>query len=345
MRILIIDDVQINITILQHLIRKIPGCESVAFTNPLLAIDWCRCNEPDLVVVDYMMPEMDGIQFTREFRSLENYEVIPILMVTANDEISVRHDALNSGITDFLIKPLDNIEFMARTKNMLELRKSHKRITDRAEWLAEEVHKATTEILARERETIFCLSRAAEYRDPETGAHILRMAHYSKHIARVLGLTLDQQELLLEAAPMHDIGKVGIPDSILLKPGKLTVEEFTIMKQHPVIGFEVLSTGNSQMLKAAATIALSHHEKFDGSGYPNGLSGNDIPLYGRIVAVADVFDALTSERPYKKAWTIERAKQLICNSAGQHFDMTCVNAFFSDFDEVLRIKNSFVDDQ
>lgn len=345
MRILIIDDIQMNLTILQYLIRKIPECESIAFTDPHMAIDWCRGNEPDLVVVDFMMPKMDGIQFIRQFRSFKGYEVIPVLMVTANHEVSVRYDAFNSGVTDFLNKPLDHIEFMARTKNMLELRKSHKYLIDRTEWLAEAVSKATTEILARERETIFCLSRAAEYRDPETGAHILRMAHYSKHIARVLGLPLDQQELLLEAAPMHDIGKVGTPDSILLKPGKLTVEEFTIMKQHAVIGYEVLNTGNSHMLKAAAIIALSHHEKFDGSGYPNGLSGNDIPLFGRIVAVADVFDALTSERPYKEAWSIERATQMIRDCAGQHFDTNCVNAFFTDFDEVLKIKNTFVDDK
>lgn len=344
MQILIVDDIQINVTILQHLIKKIPDCEPVAFTDPHLAIDWCTYNEPDLVVTDYMMPEMDGIQFAREFRNIKSHESIPILMVTANHDVSVRHDALNSGITDFLNKPLDNIEFMARAKNMLELRKSHKRISHHAEWLVEAVHKATTEILARERETIFCLSRAAEYRDPETGAHIQRMAHYSKHIARVLGLSIEDQELLLAAAPMHDIGKVGIPDSILLKPGRLTADELTIMKQHPTFGYEVLSTGNSPMLQAAATIALSHHEKFDGSGYPNGLSGKDIPLFGRIVAIADVFDALTTERPYKKAWSIDRATQLIVDSAGSHFDINCVNAFFTDFDEILRIKNTFVDD-
>ena len=345
MQILIVDDIQINITILQHLIKKIPDCEPVTFTDPHLAIDWCTYNEPDLVVIDYMMPEMDGIQFAREFRNIKSHDTIPILMVTANHDVSVRHDALNSGITDFLNKPLDNIEFMARAKNMLELRKSHKHISHHAECLVEAVHKATSEVLARERETIFCLSRAAEYRDPETGAHIQRMAHYSKHIARVLGLSVEQQELLLAAAPMHDIGKVGIPDAILLKPGRLTADELVIMKQHPTIGYEVLSTGNSPMLQAAATIALSHHEKFDGSGYPNGLSGKDIPLFGRIVAIADVFDALTTERPYKKAWDIDRATQMIGDSAGRHFDITCVNAFFTDFDEILRIKNTFVDDQ
>lgn len=345
MRILIVDDTQLNITLLQYLIRKIPDYESVAFTDPRQALEWCRDNEPDLVVVDYMMPDIDGISFTKQFRSFLNYEDIPVLMVTANSETNVRHDALVNGVTDFLNKPLDNNEFVARARNMLALRQSHKKHIERATWLAEEVSKATAKIKAQERETIFCLAKAAEYRDPETGAHILRMAHYSKHIARILGLSIEQQDLLLEAAPMHDIGKVGIPDSILLKPGKLTVEEFAIMKQHASIGYELLNTSSSPLLKVAAEIAHTHHEKFDGSGYPRGLTGNDIPLFGRIVAVADVFDALTSERPYKKAWDVEQASQLLKEGSGQHFDPVCVEAFFSDFEEVLLIKNKFVDDE
>ena len=343
MRIVIIDDIQMNVTLLEHLIKKIPECEFVTFTDPRKAIDWCRDNEPDLVVVDYMMQDMDGIEFTRLFRSFNHYGSIPVLMVTANNNTGVRHDALISGVSDFLNKPLDNVEFLARAKNLLALRTSHKQLSTHAEWLSKEVRKATAEIVAREQETIFCLARAAEYRDPETGAHISRMAHYSKHIACVLGLPLDQQDLILEAAPMHDIGKVGTPDSILLKPGSLTDEELIIMKQHAVIGYEVLNTGNSHLLKMAAEIALTHHEKFDGSGYPRGLVGYDIPLFGRIVAVADVFDALTSDRPYKKAWSIERATQLMHESAGKHFDPACIDAFFTDFDKVLAIKKKFSD--
>lgn len=344
MRILIVDDTQLNITLLQYLIKKIPEYESVSFTNPRKALVWCRDNEPDLVVVDYMMPEMDGIEFTQQFRGFENYQNIPVLMVTANNETTVRHKALMNGVTDFLNKPLDNSEFVARARNMLALRQSHKKLMDHAAWLADEVRKATAKIIERERETIFCLSRATEFRDPETGAHIVRMAHYSRHIANVLNLTVDQQDLLLEAAPMHDIGKVGISDGILLKPGKLTDEEFAVMKNHPTIGFELLNASTSPLLKVAAEIAYTHHEKFDGSGYPRGLAGNDIPLFGRIVAVADVFDALTSERPYKKAWTIDLAIDMLREGAGTHFDPACVEAFLSDFDEVLRIKGTFVDD-
>jgi len=341
MKVVIIDDTQLNVTLLQHLVRKLPECEPVCFTDPVAGLDWSLANEPDLLIVDYMMPQLSGTELTEKFRA--RYPDIPVLMVTANHETELRHQALQVGVTDFLNKPLDNTEFLARAKNMLALRQSHKKLEDRAAWLAEEVRKATAQIIAREQETIFCLARAAEYRDPETGAHIVRMAHYSKHIARGLGLSVEQQELLLEAAPMHDIGKVGTPDIILLKPGKLTEAEFAIMKQHAVIGYEVLSTSSSPLLKVAAEIAYSHHEKFDGSGYPRGLAGTDIPLFGRIVAVADVFDALTSERPYKKAWSIEDARRLIQEGAGKHFEPACVEAFFGDFDEVLAVKNKFMD--
>ncbi|OIQ95248.1 cyclic di-GMP phosphodiesterase response regulator RpfG [mine drainage metagenome] len=344
MRILIVDDTQLNITLLQYLIKKIPEYESVSFTDPHEALEWCRDNEPDLVVVDYMMPEMDGIMFTQQFRGFENYKDIPVLLVTANNETTVRHKALISGVTDFLNKPLDNSEFVARARNMLALRQCHKTMMDQSAWLADEVYKATTQVVEQEHETIFCLAKAAEFSDPETGAHILRMAHYSQIIARALNLPIDQQDLLFKAAPMHDIGKVGIAKNILLKPGKLTHDEFTIMKQHATIGYELLSSNNSPLLNVAAEIAYTHHEKFDGSGYPRGLAGNHIPLFGRIVAVADVFDALTSERPHKRAWGIKKASDFLRQGAGKHFDPTCIEAFFSDFDEVIRIKLTFSDE-
>ncbi len=203
------------------------------------------------------------------------------------------------------------------------------------------MRKATAEIVARERETVFRLSKAAEYRDPETGAHILRMAHYSQLIARKLGMSAAEQDLLLEAAPMHDIGKVGIADKILLKPGKLDADEFEIMKRHAVFGYELLQGSSSRVLQAGAEIALGHHEKFDGSGYPNGLKGEEIPIFSRIVAVADVFDALTSERPYKKAWELEAAVDFLNAGAGTHFDPKCVMAFLEAWEEVMEIKDRF----
>ncbi len=343
MKVLVIDDAQINVALFKHLISKLPDCEPISFLDPLLAIEWCKVNEPDLVVVDFMMPEMNGIEFTKSLRSIPDREEIPVLMVTANHETNIRHEALGNGVTDFLNKPLDNTEFLVRTKNMLAIRQSHKKLSDHASWLADEVRKATALIVEREQETIFCLAKAAEYRDPETGSHIQRMAHYSKMIAARLSLPAEQQQLLLEAAPMHDIGKVAIPDVILLKPGRLTPEEFAVMKQHAVIGHEVLNTGSSALLKIAAEIAHTHHEKFDGSGYPRGIKGEDIPLFGRIVAVADVFDALTSERPYKKAWDMDTAIQLIKDGAGTHFDPECVTALLCDMNEILKIKQEFID--
>jgi putative two-component system response regulator len=226
---------------------------------------------------------------------------------------------------------------------MLKLRSSQKKLANRALLLADEVAKATEQIVTRERETLFCLGRAAEFRDPETHEHIVRMSNYSKLIGRRMGLSEDEAELLLLAAPLHDIGKLGTPDSILLKPGKLTPEEFEIMKQHTVIGGKILSNSASPILQAGAEIAMSHHEKFDGSGYPHGTKGKAIPLNGRIVAVADVFDALTSERPYKKAWELDRATSLILESKGGHFDPDVVDAFFDVLVDVLEVKARYRD--
>ena len=343
LNVLIVDDTHVNLILFSALVEKLEGCTDFPFAEPLKALEWAKTHPADLVILDYMMPEMDGLEFITAFRKLPGHDETPILMVTANDQKEVRYAALDLGATDFLMKPVDRVEFLTRTKNMLALQSSRKKLADRAAWLADEVRKATSEIVLRERETVLRLSKAAEYRDPETGAHIIRMAHYSQLIAKELGLTLEQQELLLEAAPLHDIGKVGIPDGILLKPGKLTESEFEIMKQHAKIGYEVLRGSSSRVLQSGAEIAHCHHEKFDGSGYPQGLSGETIPLFSRIVAVADVFDALTSERPYKKMWDDESAKLLIRSQTGLHFDPQCVDAFFRGWDEVMKIRETFRD--
>lgn len=259
MKIVIIDDAQLNVTLLQHLVRKLPDCESVSFTDPEAGLAWCLANDLDLLVVDYMMPQLSGTELVERFRAVPAYAEIPVLMVTANHETEVRHHALQVGVSDFLNKPLDNTEFIARARNMLALRHSQKQLANRAEWLAEEVKKATQTMVERERETIICLSKAAEYRDPETGLHIVRMAHYSQLIGAKLGLSEAEQTILLEAAPMHDIGKVGTPDMILLKPGKLDEVEFAVMKRHATNGYEILSRSQSPLLKVAAEIAYAHH--------------------------------------------------------------------------------------
>ncbi len=344
MNVVIIDDAPVNVKLLTYLSQRLENCTPIGFTSSPQALAWCEEQAADLVLVDFMMPEIDGIEFVRRFRSLPGRADIPVLMVTANNELAVRHGALEAGANDFLTKPIDKTEFMARARNMLSLRRSQRHLAEHAQTLAEEVRQATADILARERETVIRLSRAADSRDPETGAHILRMAHYSRLIARRLGLSEADQELLLEAAPLHDIGKVGIPDHILLKPGKLDPEEFAIMKRHAVIGHDILSGSSSPMLQAAAKIALGHHEKFDGSGYPEGLAGDAIPLFARICAVADVFDALCSARPYKAAWPEPQAVALLRENAGLHFDPACVAAFLADWPEVQAIRLQFADD-
>ena len=310
-KIAVIDDSEINLTLLNALVEKLGDCKPILFQESPKGLAWCTENLPDLIIVDYMMPEMDGMEFIAQLRKVEGREDVPILMITANDDKDVRYDALQIGATDFLNKPVDRIEFSVRMRNLLALNASRKKLANRAAWLAEEVKKATAAVHAREQELLFRMSRAAEFRDPETGSHIQRIAHFSQLVALKLGLSTEDQELILQASPMHDVGKIGTPDSILLKPGKLTPEEFAIMKQHAVIGYELLKGSESKVLQAAAEIALSHHEKYDGSGYPYGLAGDKIPLFGRIVAVVDVFDALTSERPYKQAWPLERAVELI----------------------------------
>lgn len=343
--VLIIDDSVINLTLIKALVLKLGECDPVLFDNPLKALDWCREHVPDLVIVDYMMPDMDGLRFINAFRGLHGRDEIPVLMITANDQKDVRYEALLGGANDFLTKPIDRIEFSARARNMLALRQGQKFLADRAEHLAELVNERTLDICEREKELIFRMSRAAEFRDPETGAHIQRMAHYAEVIARGLSLDAATQRLILEAAPMHDVGKIGIPDYILLKPAKLTPEEFGVMKGHARLGFELLKGSGSEILRAGAEVAISHHERFDGSGYPYGLKGRDIPLFGRIAAVADVFDALTSERPYKKAWPLEDACRYLENGRGKHFDPLCVEAFLAGMDRVLEIRQRFMDEE
>ena len=339
--VLIVDDTEINLILFAALVKKLDDCVPHTFAQAREALAWVTENEPDLIILDYMMPDIDGLEFIRLLREIPGRDAVPLVMITANDQKQLRYRALDQGANDFLTKPVDKVEFLARTRNMLLVGDARKQLADRATWLADEVRKATAQIVARERETVFRLCKAAEYRDPETGAHILRMAHYSQLIARGLGLPVADQDLLLEAAPMHDIGKVGIADKILLKPGRLDAEEFEIMKQHAVYGYELLQGSSSLVLQAGAEIARGHHEKFDGSGYPMGISGTEIPIFSRIVAVADVFDALTSERPYKSAWTLEAAVDFLVKGSGSHFDPDCVQAFLDAWDDAMAIRNRF----
>jgi len=268
---------------------------------------------------------------------------VPLIIVTGAEDRQIRSDALASGASDFLSRPIDPQEFRARCLNLLALRRSQKLVAERAKWLEDQVMAATREVRTRERETLLRLAKAGEYRDQDTGNHIIRMAKYARLIAEELTLTTMECDEIEAAAPMHDIGKIGIPDHILLKPGRHTPEEQIIMRRHPLIGHEILAGSPSRYLQMGAIIALSHHEKFDGSGYPNGLAGEAIPLTARIVAVADVFDALTSVRPYKTAWTFDEALAFVKAESGRHFDPACVHAFGQRIDAVATIMRELAD--
>lgn len=343
MNVAIIDDTPVNLALMQALVARVDHCAPRVFSDAEEGLEWALHHPLDLVIVDYMMPHLDGLEFIRRFRAVADRQDIPILMVTAAHEKEVRYEALECGATDFLSKPIDKNEFVPRVRNMLALRRHAVMLATRADELAQEVRRATADIHERERETVTRLAKAAEFRDPETGAHIQRMALFSRLIARGMGLPEAIQEMILAAAPMHDVGKLGTPDHILLKPGKLTPEELLVMQQHASIGYEILKESASPVIQLGAEIALSHHEKFDGSGYPRRLAGEAIPLVGRIVAVADVFDALTSVRPYKKAWTLHDAREHLVAGRGRHFDPACVDLFLAEWDTVLGIRATFSD--
>ena len=338
MTIAIIDDNEVNLALYQRVVAEMQGCAAKTFTSSKAALDWLASNAVDLVVTDYRMPEPDGLEMIRRIRSMNGHRDVPIVMLTGVKERETRLAALDLGANDFLTKPVDKVEFQVRARNLLALRQSRRHLADRAAWLAEEVRKATEQVRARELETIHRLVRLAEYRDDETASHTIRMANFCAVVSKNLGFSEQEQERILLASPMHDIGKVGIPDEILLKPGKLTPEEWEVMKQHAEIGAKILEDSPSDILREAAAIAISHHEKYDGTGYPKGLKGDQIPIAWRICAISDVFDALTSKRPYKPAWPLDRALRTIDEGNGAHFDPMVVKAFKQGLDEILDLK-------
>jgi len=342
--VMVVDDQSTGRAILEQVVRGLDERVVIeGFARPVDAVVWATRHVSDLVLVDYMMPDMDGIEFVKRLRALPGYEHVPIVMVTVHDDRKVRYAALDAGITDFLTKPVDARECLARCRNLLTLRRQHLVLEDRRRLLEHMVEDATREVREREKETLLRLARAGEFRDEETGYHLIRMSRYSRLIANAIGLEHDEAETVELAAPLHDIGKIGIPDQILLKPDKLDAIEWEVMRRHPLIGHEILKGSASKYVRMGALIALGHHEKYDGSGYPNGLVGDHIPLCARIVAIADVYDALTSIRPYKKAWSSAQALEYVTGQAGQHFDPRLVEAFDGMKKEVLQIQNEWRD--
>ncbi len=344
--VIIVDDQLTGRKIMEELVRSIDTSLLVeTYADPYEALDRIAEVAPDLVLTDYKMPAMNGVSFTRNVRSIPGCADVPIVVVTVLDDRSIRYQALEAGATDFLTRPIDQIECRARCRNLLTLRKQQKIIRNRATWLEDQVSVATREIRAREEEALLQLAELSEYRDGGRGNHVRRIARYSRLLGEQLGLSEPASEELELAAPLHDIGKIGIADQILSKPGPLNHAEWSLMQTHVTIGYEILKDRRSRTMKKAAIIALNHHEKFDGSGYPVGLSGEDIPIEARIVAVADVFDALTSVRPYKGAWTVEAAVGYIREQSGLHFDPACVEAFDSRIEEILGVHAELGDGQ
>src|SRR6516165_11955082 len=325
--VVIVDDLFSSRLLLAEIVRQIDGKLNLElFDTPSRALEYARNNRVDMILTDYKLPEFDGVQLVRQLRSLPHCVDVPIVVITVVDDRRVRYEALEAGATDFLIKPLDEHETRARCANLLELRRHKIVLSDQARVLQYQVDKSIAEIHERELETLSKLAQAGEFRDRTMGNHLLRMARYSHLIGSNLGLAPETVHVLEVAAPMHDIGKIGIPDSILLKEGPLTKPEEETMRNHPRIGYDILKGSPSKYLSMGAIIALGHHEKFDGTGYPNGLHGDDVPIVARIVAVADVFDALVSERPYKRAWSVAEGIEHVRSQRGKHFDPTCVDA-------------------
>jgi putative two-component system response regulator len=319
------------------------GLTVKSFSDSLNALVYCLQNEVDMILIDFMMPNLNGLQFIEEFRKSKKY--IPIIMITAvGDDEDIHKKAFDLGANDFLNKPVNAIVFQARILNLLTNHQNRILLEDRAKLLQIEVEKATKDLLDREHETLEILGKTAEYKDPETASHVARVARYSKLLAKEYGLSTKEQDIIFYASPFHDLGKIGIEDKILLKPGKLDEDEFKIMKTHAQIGYEILKNSKSEYLQAGATIAVSHHEKFNGAGYPNGLIGENIPIFGRIVAIADVFDALTSFRPYKKAWSFDEALTYLEERSGKDFDPKMVNIFKNKIDQVKEIYNSYLEE-
>ena len=328
--VLIVDDQSTSRTILSHVIKNInPQTVVIEESNPEEALAWAAANTADLVFVDYVMPEMNGIDFVRQLKAIPSYAFVPVIMITIKKDAETRYAALDAGIADFLSKPIDVYECTARSKNLLTMRQQHIALQSRGVVLEGLVSAATLEIKSREKETLMRLARAGEHKDYDTAMHLQRMSLYSKILAEAIGLSAEEAELIELASPLHDIGKIGIPDSILLKKGPLDPAELITMRTHPIIGYEILQNSPSKYLQMGGEIALAHHERFDGTGYPYGIKGKDIPLSARIVALADVLDALTSVRPYKEAWTMNQALDYISAESGKHFDPELVNTLLA----------------
>lgn len=340
-RVLIVDDEPANTEFLRHVLEPEGYGRLVECTDATAALDQFDDIDPDLILLDLMMPKCDGYQFLRELRTrLRPGDFVPVLVVTGDTSAEAQRRALSLGARDFLTKPLSPADVRLRVRNLLETRFLQARLREYNTLLEDRVLERTQELETARLETLDRLARAAEYRDDDTGQHTQRVGRVAARLATVLGEPEEKVRLIRTAAPLHDIGKIGIPDAILLKPGRLTEEERAAMQAHTRIGAEILSGSRFPLLQLAEEITLIHHERWDGGGYPEGLAGEAIPLHGRIVAVADVFDSLTHERPYKKAWSVKDTLKELQACSGSQFDPRVVEAMLRIAPEVSALDDS-----
>ncbi|MBU1284750.1 MAG: response regulator [Gammaproteobacteria bacterium] len=320
--LLLVDDEATNLQVLRHILQD--DYRLLFAKDGAKALEMAERERPDLILLDVMMPGMTGYEVCQALKVQAHLEAIPVIFVTALADVEDEAHGFAVGAVDYITKPVSPPIVRARVRTHLSLVRM------------DELRQTRLQIVQR-------LGMAAEYKDNETGLHVIRMSHFSKVLALAAGFSEAAAEELLNAAPMHDVGKIGIPDAVLRKPGKLDEQEWAVMRQHVEIGAQIIGEHASGLLRTAQRIALSHHEKWDGSGYPNGLSGEDIPLEGRIVAIADVFDALTSVRPYKAAWSIEDAVRLLQEESGRHFDPQLVELFIQQLPAILEIKERWAE--
>jgi putative two-component system response regulator len=333
-KILVIDDQKTITLILEKLLNESGYYNVTCVVDPRQAVEIYQKLAPDLVLLDLTMPFLSGFDLLKLFQQYHTDQFIPVIVLTSDQDQESKHTALALGANDFLPKPFDRVELLVRINNTLAIRNQHK-------FLEQKVAERTQELRETQIEIIQRLVKASEYRDTDTGDHIYRLSILCYHMGRELGFSNEDCENFRYASLMHDIGKIGIPDRILLKPDKLTSEEFEEMKQHTVIGSEMLSDSKAKFLQMAKEIACSHHEKWDGTGYPSKLSGEEIPLVGRITAICDVFDALTSSRPYKKAWPVEQAIEELKILKGNYFDPELTDVFLTVLPSIIGSEEIF----
>jgi putative two-component system response regulator len=347
--VLVVDDEEPNRRLMKALLAPL-GYDVLLAADGVEALEKVRISPPDLVLMDALMPRMGGLEATRVLKASEETRIIPVIMITGLRDLDDKVHAFQAGADDFLTKPFERVELQARIGSLLKVKAYNEQRRRYQKELEAEVERRTRQLQethARLRgyslEMVYRLARAAEFRDEDTGVHLKRMSHYCAAVARKLGLSERTVDAILYAAPMHDVGKIGIPDRILLKPARLDPHEMDIMRMHTTIGAQILHGSTEGFLKLGEVIALTHHERWDGNGYPRGLSKTAVPLAGYITAIADVFDALTSKRPYKEPFPSERAFAIIREGRERHFHPEVSDAFFSVSDEIFDIKRTFTD--